>query len=54
MNYWHKNVELSFFKLICKIKNFQSSTGLHQGKMLFSLILLRILYKAAVPNDIRI
>lgn len=54
MDYWCKNVELPFFKLVCKMKNFQSSTGLHQGKMLFSLILFRILYKAAVPSDIRI
>lgn len=53
MNYWCKNVELSFFKLICKIQNFQSSTGLYQGKTLFSFILFKILYKAEVFNDIR-
>lgn len=53
MNYWCKNVELTFFKLICKIQTFQSSTGFHQGKILFSFILFKILYKAAVLNDIR-
>lgn len=50
MNYQLKNVEVSFFKHICKIQDFQSSTGLPQGKM-FSLIVFEVLYKAAVLNQ---
>lgn len=41
MNYWHENVELSFFKLICKSRIFSPTPDLIKKKCCFHLYYLK-------------